>query len=193
MRDINSDIRLINGDVATIAEAIKEYLPSVNFNVDHEKITQKHADIKASNLQQSVIKLYLSNSPQIVRWHIEQKTDEQVQIEIRTNLFSQFRVFHYSCLSFLLIGFDFFLILGITYTSTDKMATFYSSAKWTFIGLSFLLMAGFYIFKSLEFSPRFGIFKDKFYNSLSTRGFEKEIILKDNSIFPELWKTVFYR
>lgn len=71
------------------------------------------------------------------------------------------------------------------------MQEFYFSAKLISIGIAFLLLAGFYIFKSLNFSSSFGIFKDNFYSSLSTKGFKDEIIIKDNSISPELWKTVF--
>lgn len=186
-----SDIRLVDGDIAAVVQVLYEFLPISNFTIDEKNISSKFAYIKSSNNQYSFIKLFLSNNPQIVHWHIEQKNKKQTQIEVTGDLFKKFRIFYYIFLISLLSGFDFFLISAFTYNSTDKTLAFYDSAKLGFIGISFLLLAGFYIFKSLNFSSNFSIFKDNFYSILSTRGFKNEIIIKDNSIFPELWATVF--
>ena len=70
---IKSDIRLIDGDVISAAETIKEYLPGVGYEVDHEDIAQNSAYIRASNIQRSVLRLYFSNSPQIIHWHVQKK------------------------------------------------------------------------------------------------------------------------
>jgi len=43
MPSIESDIRLIDGDIVSTVEAIKEYLSSVNYEVDHEEITDNFA------------------------------------------------------------------------------------------------------------------------------------------------------
>jgi hypothetical protein len=124
-----SDIRLIDGDVTTVAGAIRKYLSSVNFKIEQEQVGQNRADIKACNLQRSFLKLYLSNSPQIVYWQLIQKNAKQVQIEITGALFEKFRVFYYIFLTLFLTGFDVFAVLGMTYTSTNKMLEFMSSAK----------------------------------------------------------------
>ena len=186
-----SDIRLIDGDVATVTGAIKKYLSSVNFKIEKEELEKNSADIKACNLQRSFIKLYISNSPQIVHLQLIQKNAKQVQIEITGALFEKFRVFYYIFLTLFLTGFDVFAVLGMTFTSTNKMLEFMSSAKLGFVSILFLFSAGFFIFKSLEFSPHFSVFRDNLFSSFSEKNINNEIHIKDDSIFPELWKTFF--
>ncbi|MCK4454609.1 hypothetical protein KAU51_04705 [Candidatus Parcubacteria bacterium] len=185
----NSDIRLIDGNITSTAKEVKEYLSHIGFKVEQEKIKQSKVVIETSNQQRSVIKLYLSTSPQIIRWHLEQKSDEQVQIEIECDLFKKFKLFYYTCFCTLLIGCTFLLLLGFSVTSSNKIIEFYSSAKLLTTGLFFYILSVAFFFKMNAFSVQAGIFLKNFYTTLTTKGFVNEILIQDNINFPELKKS----
>lgn len=191
----NSDIRLIDGDVTSAVEVIKEYLPNVGYRVDREKILQNCADIKAINLQQSVIKLYLTNSPQIVHWHIEKKSDEQVQIETKCDLFRKFRIFYYICLSLFLFGCSTFMILSSTYNfkSINSLALLdmYSSFGFTVLmAFLFFATAVFFYMRSISTFP-YENFINQFYEILIQKGFTNKNDIHVGHSFPDMWKVLF--
>lgn len=195
MPTIKNDTRLIDGDVTSAAEAIKEYLSNVGYKVDCKEITQNCADIKAKNLQRSVIKLYLTNSPQIVHYHLEKKSDQQIQIEIKCDLFRKFRIFYYICLSLLLIGCSTFMILSSTYNfnSINSLALLdlYSSFGLTIL-MAFLFFASaiFFYMRSISTFP-YENFMNRFYGTLIQKGFANKNDIHVGHSFPDMWKVLF--
>lgn len=185
----NSDIRLINGNIETVTEAIKKYLLHANFQIDQEEILQKRAFIKASNLQRSFIKLYLSNRPQIVYWHIAQKNDDQVQIEIKSDLFSRFRYFYYSILSFLLFAFILFLTTTSNFKSINliQQLPFLSPSYNILISILFLVLAYFFYLRSIIITP-YEEFLNNFFNMQAHNGVSNEVVLQSGFGFPDFLK-----
>jgi Zn-dependent protease with chaperone function len=193
---IKSDIRIVDGDVAGITDAIKEYLSGVSFKVDQEKITQNDADIKASNLQRSVIKLFLSNSPQLVDFHLEQKPHEQVQIESNFELFKHFRFFHYTCLISFLICCSFCYIMFLNpifyqFISSDCLGGLFLN-KWLYFFFSFVFMMSSVVFINKRGSVASKeLFLKGLYETLLIKNFTNAIIIQDDVGIQDLLKSFF--
>lgn len=190
----NSDIRLINGDVATICRRIKEYLSNENFNLDHEELKENYADIKSSNLQRSVFKLYFQNDPQIVHWHLTQKPGNQVQVEIKSDLFPQFRIFYFVTIGFLLLGFSLYYASTsmFKYESVNLLQQFGLLSTSNFnslLAVSFLVLAFIFCIKLVNTAP-YEAFLNRFYKKLRQKSFENEIVLQNDFGFPDLLKIL---
>lgn len=195
MPTIKSDIRIIDGDVTSAVEVIKAYLSNVGYIVDYDKSTQNTADIEATNLQQSVAKLYLTNRPQIVHYHLEKKSDEQIQIEIKCSLFRKFRIFYYAFLFLLLIGSNIFLIFNSTYVSKSfspitQIESHQSFSLAILISLLCFVSACFFYTRSISTFP-YENFMNQFYDSLKKKGFSNRSDIHVGHSFPDMWKVLF--
>jgi len=192
---IKSDIRLIDGDVISAVKAIKEYLSHIDYEVDHEEITQNFADIGAKNRQQSVLKLYLTNSPQIVHYHLEKKSDEQIQIDIKCDLFRKFRIFYYSFLALLLIGCGFFIRLSTNHqlNSNNSMALLGSIQSYSLMILMAVLLflsAAFFYMRSISTFP-YENFIGRLYEQLDEKEFGNKKDIHTGHSFPDMWRVLF--
>ncbi|MBU1091523.1 hypothetical protein KKA27_01510, partial [Patescibacteria group bacterium] len=167
---IKNDTRLINGDFSSAIVATKEYLSNVGYEVDCEEIKEESAEIEAKNLQQSFIKLYLTNSPQIVHFHFEKKSEEQIQIEIKCDLFRKFRIFYYAFLILFLMGSYTFLltILPKNVEAIIPMSKWESLQSFSLLILislfCFIFACGFFM-RSISTFP-YENFMNQFYDSL---------------------------
>lgn len=188
-----SDIRLIDGNITSATEVIREYLSHVDFKVDQEKIKQNNAEIKVSNTQRSILKLYFSNSPQIVHWHLKQKSGNKVQIEVKSDLFPQFRIFYYAIIGFLLTGFSLFFTStsSFKYKSINLLQQFdllsFSSFN-ILIAVSFLVLVFIFYLKLINTAP-YEVFLSRFYEILNKRNFTNEVALQSGFGFPDLLKV----
>jgi len=188
-----SDIRLIDGDVALVSMAIKEYLPNANFKLDQEKLGQNCAVIKSSNTQRSFLKLYFSNNPQIVHWHLIQMPGNKVQIEVKSDLFPQFRFFYYAIIGLLLTGsFLFFTATSsFKYNSFNFLQQFGLSSFSSFdvlITASFLIFAFIFFLRSINSIP-YEIFLNQFYEISAQNNPSNEIVLQSALGFPDFIKV----
>ncbi|MFH2059397.1 MAG: hypothetical protein ABIJ59_10915 [Pseudomonadota bacterium] len=188
---IKNDIRLIDGDILTAVDIIKEHLPNVGYKISCQKITQKYADIRATNLQQSVIKLYLKNTPQIVYFHLETKSDEQIQIETKCDLFKKFRIFYYIFLSLLLFGSNAFLITNIKSASPiSQWDSHQSFGLVILLSLFCFVSACFFYSRSISTFP-YENFMNQFYDALIDKGFSNKNDIHIGHSFPDMWKVLF--
>ena len=191
----NTDIRLIDGDLASAAEAIKEFLPLINFQIDQEKKTESNVEIKSSNLQKSFFKLYLSNCPQIITWKIKQKADGQVQIEVECNLFTKFRVIYLTCLSLLSVGFTFFFISSTTdkINPLNKLGLFNwfsGMSSDLIIAIIFLILAFVFYLRSIN-GDAYDSLVNRFYEFGRKKPYGNEINVQNALGFPDTWKCFF--
>lgn len=182
---INSDIRLIEGDITSAVEVIKEHLTHVGYKIIYQEITQKSADVTASILKQSVIKLYLTNSPQEVYFHLDKKSNEQVQIVIKCDLLRKFRTFYYAVLILLLIGSHTFMI--------SNFSSFNLITQWeSHLPLSFAILTSLFCFisacafymRSISTFP-YEYFMNQFYESLIKKGFSNKCDIHVGHSFPD--------
>ena len=195
MSIIKSDIRLIDGDIISAAKAIKEYLPSVGYKIDHDNIKQNSADIGASNIHRSVLKLYFSNKPQIVHCHLQKKSDKQIQIEIKCDLFRNFRIFYYFCLGLLLIGCSIFITLSSTYnfnsSNPSTLLDLYPSyGLMLFMAFLFFVLSVAFYMRSISTFP-YDNFIIQFYESFIQKGFVNKHDIRVGHSFPDMWKVLF--
>ncbi len=187
----NSDIRLVEGDTLSVVNTIREYVSYSGFTIDREKISDDKAYIRASNPQRSFVKLYLSNSPQIVEWYIVPKNNREVEIEIKSNLFFRFRLIYYTILSSFLICFNLFF----TSNSSFKYKSFnflqqFSIKPSSFniiLAIIFLVLAFFYFLRSLNTS-HYEDFLNHFYNEQAQNGISKSVVLQTGFGFPDFLK-----
>jgi hypothetical protein len=194
MPKIKSDIRLIDGDISAVVETIKDYLPSVGYKFNYQEITGNGTSIKATNLQQSIIRLYLANHPQIVHFHLGEKTDGQVKIEIKFDLFPKFRAFFYSVILILLFGF-----IAVLTFDTWEMNSIRSLTAWKtyqpsnlaiIISLTcFVAACGFYT-RSISMYA-YENFIDKFYGLLHNRFSSNKTDIQTGHSFPDLWNALY--
>lgn len=182
MPRVKSDIRLINGDVASTFDVAEEYLSASGFKIFHRDIQATHADIKASNTQRNVLKLYLSNSPQIVHWHIEQQSDGRVQIEIAGDLFIKFRVFFYACLVSLLITFGCFCVYKHNPLFPLSVPT---------VGMASSLLLAFIFLSRIANTFPYEKFVNQFYKILSQKGITNIATLQTGFGFPDILKGFY--
>lgn len=196
MPSIKSDIRLIDGDFTSAIEAIREYLSIAKFKLNQEELSQTNADIKASNTQRSVLKLFLLNSPQLVSFHLKQKSNEQIQIESDFELFKYFRFFHYTCLIISSCCFSFCMSMHLNsvfyrFISSDCLGGLFLN-KWLYFFFSFL----FIIFSVVIINKRGSgaskeLFLKKLYEALHKKNFTNEIVIQDNVSIQDLLKSFF--
>lgn len=190
----NSDIRFVDGDIVSVVEAIKKYLPDMGYKIDYEKITENCADIRARNLQQSIFKLYLTNVPQIVHYNLQRKSDEQIHIEITCDLFRKFRIFYYLCLGLLLTGCSVFMALCSTYTfdSINSLALldlFQAYGLTVLMAFLFFLSFVFFYMRSISTFP-YENFVNLFYELLIEKGITNRNDIQIGLSFPDMWKVL---
>ena len=179
----NRDIRLVNGDIVVLTDAIKDYLDRIKFKKNQEEITKDKAVIKAENLQQSVIKLFLTSSPQSIQWQLRKKSKNQIEIETSFGLFKRFRIFYYTCLSVLMCGGGFFYKLWSFYSSSSQGDS-YLQGLMLLVAVIFFVFALIFVRKSIISYDRF---VNQFYTNLATKGFGNEIVLENFCSFPDMF------
>ncbi len=187
-RSKNSDMRVVDtGDIAGISHAIKTYLHDKKFQIDREEVTSDRVQIDGSNLQGSVVKLFLTNAPQIVEFRVRRKTGRQLLIEIGFDLFGRFRVSYLGCLVSLMLGFGILFKISVLYTSINRVDEFFYSLLLMVAGY-FLLMVALVLSYRLLYPGRYESFVDGFYSKLHSKGIFSRAI-QGNAGFPDFWKV----
>jgi Zn-dependent protease with chaperone function len=189
MQFLNTDIRLINGNIVALLEEIKNHTSKNNFRVISEDISENKAIIKSNNQKASLVSLFLSASPQIVTWNIEKRDKNLLQISISFSLFKWFRVFYYSTLCSLLFCSVIFYNIGNFEEFITNSDSFFSSSIFPTLCVLFVVLATFFELRLLNSTP-YDNFLNRFYSSLTEKGFTNQIALRGGCLFPDFWQGV---
>lgn len=190
------DIRIIKGDVVATTEKIREFLTRSRYKVVSVSYNSFESNIKAENSQQSFLKLYFSNSPQIVDFRIDRRSKDKIEISTKTDLFFKFRLIYYAVIGIFLSGsFLFFTATsGVRYESVNTLLerlryTAFSEFN-ILIALSFLLAAFVFFLRTINLGP-YEAFLIRLYDYLGRTLSEKKNIIHNRLIFPDLFTVSF--
>lgn len=191
----NSSIQLIDGNIAATVEAATEFLTSTGYKTDCQKITKDNAYIKGSNLQRGILKLYISNSPQIIHWRIKQISAEQLQIESEFEHFGHFELIHHVCLFCSLCCFSF----GFSMQQSHFFYQFISSYcfgglfinKWLyFLFYAFSLIISVGLVAKVVVVNNKNFFLGEFYKTLFKKGLKNKIDIQTDIGIRGAWKSI---